>query len=814
MPRLINPVDWRIEAINPDELTTPLLSLVNSKGHRFYLQIVDQGLIRVVHSLPYESHLPRLRNHLRADEVGVDGSVWERRRGDWHVQVNEHSKEAVITGNAAILIKVDYSYTITLSWYLNNSTDPFLSDFKSAYLYDVQTQRVFHQVCREQSYVPLSEHARPANENNIFNEDRYEFIYGLGESKGPMMKDGKRYLVDARDSLAADPQDTDPLYKLCPFYLHFNKRTRFWYGLYYNTLSPSIFDFSGEHDFATGQFRSFSTDLGPLDYYLLLGNDGMNSLPSIVSQFAKLVTPFSSGPCGCEGDDGWQTSPTLPHLSQFGYLASSLTLSERHDAQEAVVDYVKLAHSHGFPIDSMHLSSGYAVDSITGERNYFTWDSAKYPDPAALGRTLEKQLCCKVIINVKPWLLETHSSYHTTAERGAFIKAAPDSRSIRLGELPIDPDRCGHFSSQPARTMHWSKGMGVTGKGSYFDYSSKEGCREWQRLMTQGVLKNNISGFWIDNNEFSSLIDDEEELEGDIDMWSIPEAVSPISTRGDEVAKRMGWGRGPISAGSVGRAVLTMGMARATFEHLYNSFVNQRPVIVTRSAVPGMQAFAHATWSGDNSTTWSHLKWSTKLSLSFGLSFGMGLYGHDIGGFAGQHSPSPELLIRWCQQSLWFTRFTIHSWKKISTTPWMYGQEETKMIRNVIQERYQLIPMIYSLYVTHYHRRGWSVIKPLLWYHSRDFHCLSQDEQFLVGSHILIAPICDFGHRSTTFHLPGVVDEEEEGAYEVCCWFDLHGDQTWYEPGKDGLTVRLGECSFKASRRDRSRADLSHRCTS
>lgn len=802
MPRLINPVDWRLVAVREDDSANPLFSLVNSKGHQFHLHIVDQGLIRIVHSLPYQSHLPRLRNHKRTDDVGLDGFAWEKRRqkGNWQVKVDDQNKQAIITGNNTIVlcIKVDYSSTVTLTWYCNNDPDSFLTDFKAAYLYDAQTQRVFHQVCRQQSYVPLSEHDRSANENNLVpDEKRFEFIYGLGESKGSILKDGKRYFIDARDSLAADPQDTDPLYKLCPFYLHFNKLTQFWYGLYYNTFSPSTFDFSGEHDFATGQFRSFSTNSGPLDYYLLVGNDGKNSLPSIVTQFARLVTPFSSGPCGFKSgadDDGWQSSPTLPHLSQFGYLASSLTLSERHDAQEAVIGYVEEAHSHGFPIDSMHLSSGYAVDSTTGERNYFTWNSIKYPDPAALGFTLEKNLCCKVIINVKPWLLETHSSYGTTAERGAFVRAAPDSRSITKGERPADPDRCGHFSSQPARTMHWSKGMGETGKGSYFDYSSKDGCQEWQRLMTQGVLNKNISGFWIDNNEFSSLIDDEEELKGEIDLWSIPEVVYPNCKRGDEVAKRMGWGKSSISVGSVGRAVLTMGMARATFQHLYTSLVNKRPIIVTRSAIPGMQAFCHATWSGDNSTTWMSLKWSTKLSLSFGLCFGMGLYGHDIGGFAGQHSPSPELLIRWCQQSLWFTRFTIHSWKKISTTPWMYGKEETDMIRSIIQQRYQLIPMLYSMYITHYHRRGWPVIKPLLWYHSKDYRCLSQDEQFLVGSHILIAPICDFGHRNVTFQLPGLIDDVvDDRATSCCCWYDLYGGPKWYEPGKEGMSIILGE---------------------
>lgn len=123
------------------------------------------------------------------------------------------------------------------------------------------------------------------------------------------------------------------------------------------------------------------------------------------------------------------------------------------------------------------------------------------------------------------------------------------------------------------------------------------------------------------------------------------------------VEKRMGWRGGATTVASVGKAVQTMGMARvsllphpspllttklgayslpnslleqATYEALLAARPNDRPVIVSRSGVPGIQAYAHATWSGDNSTTWKALEWGTKMTLSVGMSFGPGLYGHDI----------------------------------------------------------------------------------------------------------------------------------------------------------------------------------------
>lgn len=131
-----------------------------------------------------------------------------------------------------------------------------------------------------------------------------------------------------------------------------------------------------------------------------------------------------------------------------------------------------------------------------------------------------------------------------------------------------------------------------------------------------------------------------------------------------------------------------------------------------------MQAYAHASWSGDNTTTWSTLRRSTSLTLSSGLSFLSGLYGHDIGGFAPSNvSPSPELLLRWVQHGAWHTRFVVHCWKEVETTLWMYdgvivdGMDIGMAIRKAVRMRYRLAPTFYSLYVTHYHRCGWPVLK-------------------------------------------------------------------------------------------------------
>lgn len=64
------------------------------------------------------------------------------------------------------------------------------------------------QVCRD-SYMPLSEHVKSANNTHPAEADTKEFVYGLGETKGPMMKGGKRYIIEGRDSLGADPEESE-----------------------------------------------------------------------------------------------------------------------------------------------------------------------------------------------------------------------------------------------------------------------------------------------------------------------------------------------------------------------------------------------------------------------------------------------------------------------------------------------------------------------------------------------------------------------------------------------------------------------------
>ncbi|KAJ7121284.1 glycosyl hydrolases family 31-domain-containing protein [Mycena crocata] len=693
---------------------SPIFELRNPRGHAFAIQPVSESVIRIVHQLPLDK-FPQKTN---------GGIAWEESVSSVTVVISGTSG-TVKTG--ALTVKIDFSACPRLEWFTKDGT-PFHTDSHTrAYAFDAASGAVMHYVERE-NYLPTSEDEFTSTEPYLHDE-RNEFVYGLGESRGSLMKAGKKFTMEGRDALSYDWEHGDPLYKLNPFYTVYNKKTKLWHGIFYNNLSDSSFDMGSEVDVLWGCFRVYKANSGPLDYYVILG-DG--TLPSVLTEYARLVSP--TGPSA-----DFAASPSLPPLSQFGYLSSSLALSADPHAQEAVIQFLKDCRIHGFPVDGLYLSSGWCQDEGNGDRNYFVWNRARYPSPADLGRIVEKELGVQFITNIKPWLLAGHPRYAAALQQGAFMRPAPD----------------GEEGAVAATSWVWACGFASHKPGSYFDYSSRAACEFWGAQIREELLANGLTGMWIDNNEMAGMLDDEERFVGEVGLFG---------KKGENVETRMGWGGGEIRVGSVGKAIQTMGMARTTYETVLAARPGHRPVIVSRSGVPGIQAYAHATWSGDNSTTWKALKWGTKMTLSVGMSFGPGLYGHDIGGFAGVHHPSPELLVRWCQNGAWHSRFTVHSWKEISTTMWMYDDMPgiSDIIRATLAFRYRLAPTFYSLYVTHYQRHGWPLLKPLLWHHSIDPVTLHMDEEFLFGSHVLVAPVTTKGATTRRVYLPAQSNDGEE----------------------------------------------------
>ena len=176
---------------------------------------------------------------------------------------------------------------------------------------------------------------------------------------------------------------------------------------------------------------------------------------------------------------------------------------------------------------------------------------------------------------------------------------------------------------------------------------------------------------------------------------------------------------------------------RATYDGLRKLQANERPFVLTRAAYSGAQRYA-ATWTGDNSSTWNHLKMSTPMLLSMGIS-GFPLIGDDIGGFAG--SPTADLLTRWFEVGALNPIYRDHTAKGTADQePWVHGPEHEAIRRKYIELRYVLMPYLYTG-IEEASRTGLPLMRPVFLEYPQASDYYGNNRDFLFGRDFFVAPI-------------------------------------------------------------------------
>ena len=183
--------------------------------------------------------------------------------------------------------------------------------------------------------------------------------------------------------------------------------------------------------------------------------------------------------------------------------------------------------------------------------------------------------------------------------------------------------------------------------------------------------------------------------------------------------------------------VFGMQNVRATYEGLRKLQPEERPFVLTRAAYAGAQRYA-ATWTGDNSSTWNHLKMSTPMLLSMGIS-GFPLIGDDIGGFAG--SPPADLLTRWFEVGALNPIYRDHTAKGTADQePWVHGPEHEAIRRKYIELRYELMPYLYTG-IEEASRTGLPLMRPVFLQYPQASDFYGNNRDFLFGRDFFAAPV-------------------------------------------------------------------------
>jgi alpha-D-xyloside xylohydrolase len=167
------------------------------------------------------------------------------------------------------------------------------------------------------------------------------------------------------------------------------------------------------------------------------------------------------------------------------------------------------------------------------------------------------------------------------------------------------------------------------------------------------------------------------------------------------------------------------------------------------------------TWAGDTQVTWEGMQGALRGGLSAAMT-GEGFWSHDIGGFVGEQ-PSEELYIRWAQWGLLSPLARFHG--TTPREPWHYGDKAVEVVRHYARLRYALVP--YLLAAAHESTQsGLPILRPL----ALEFPHLPRvdaiDDQYLLGSDLLVAPVFQAGARSRPVYFPEGVWRRLDGDRE------------------------------------------------
>jgi alpha-glucosidase len=387
----------------------------------------------------------------------------------------------------------------------------------------------------------------------------------------------------------------------------------------------------------------------------------------------------------------WLTGPTpLPPLWSLGFQQSRYTYYPEARVRE-IADKLR---ADKIPADVIYLDIDYQK-----ENRPFAVDEQRFPHFAEMIADLRKQ------------------HFHVVAITDLHIAYLPNA-----GYAPFDSGAAGdHFLKNPDGSTYIGR---VWPGPSVFPDFTRKVTREWWGTLYKQFTSEGVAGFWNDMNEPA--------------IFGIPGKTMP-----DSVQHRIdepGFMRRTTNHREI-HNVYGMQNSRATYEGLEALHPELRPFVLTRASYAGGQRYA-ATWTGDNSSTWNHLRLTTPMLLNLGLS-GFALSGADVGGFAG--SPQPNLLTKWLEVATFQPIDRDHTAKGTADQePWVHGPEQELIRKKYIEERYRLMPYLYTT-AEEMSRTGLPIVRPLFLefpHAASDGHPVDIDagNEFLFGPAMLVAP--------------------------------------------------------------------------
>lgn len=386
----------------------------------------------------------------------------------------------------------------------------------------------------------------------------------------------------------------------------------------------------------------------------------------------------------------------LPPLWALGYHQSRFS----YDTQECVLKLAEGFRARGIPCDALYLDIHY----LDGYR-VFTWDAVRFPQPSVMFNKLrELGFHTVAIINPGVRIDPNYPVYLDGIKNNVFLRQ-PDGEPVAAATWP---GLC-HFPD-------------FTGPNT----------RAWWARCLKDLFDQGLDGIWNDMCEPTVFMPD--------GAGTLPDEAQHVGdgNHGNHVTYHNVYG---------------MLMGRACWEAQRQYRPERRPVNMIRAGYAGAQRYA-SSWTGDNSSTWDHLRLSISMVLNMGLS-GAPITGPDVGGFL--NDADAELFTRWLQAASLMPFCRSHTaLDTADQEPWSFGSPYETINRDTIMLRYHLLPYLYAA-VAQAREYGWPIVRPLFMADEGNPALRLIDDCYLLGDVLLAAPVLEAGAVRRSVTLPAGV---------------------------------------------------------
>lgn len=383
----------------------------------------------------------------------------------------------------------------------------------------------------------------------------------------------------------------------------------------------------------------------------------------------------------------------------------------RYKTQDEILEVAREYKRRNLPIDVIVVD--FFHWPYEGDWNF---DPDYWPDPEGMVREL-KEMGIHLMVSIWPTVEKDSVNYPHLKEAGGLIRS------------------------------EYGKRLGQLGDAAIIDVTSKETRDYVWNVIRKNYYEKGIHIFWLDEAE--------------------PELNGEPGYGGYEYSHYRYFKGADVEIGNI----FPREYARMAYEGMEKEG-QENIVNLLRCAWAGSQRYGTLVWSGDIDSSFASLRNQLRAGLSMGIA-GIPWWTTDIGGFHGGNiydEEFKEVFTRWFEFGAFCPVMRLHGFREPIQEPmssvrggkcpsgadnevWTYGEEIYEICRKYMNLRERLRPYLREV-MKAAHEKGDPVMRPLFYEFPEDDKAWTVDDEYLLGSDLLVAPILYAGMTEREVYLP------------------------------------------------------------